>query len=135
MKNIDFDYEIDGVKVYHLGFNGNHYYYKRCTILEYKDKQIRISTVGGFLATHLNREIHSTRIEDKYLPLGWNRYCETMVFNEKKSGYILDEDIIESKDWNPNIKTHANTEGLDQMHRMIVRKWIHMIQLPLIEVK
>ena len=128
MNNINFDYEIDGVKVYNLGFNGNHYYYNRCTVLEYKNKKIRISTVGGWLANHVNCKIHPTIIENKYLPLGDNRYCETMVFDETKSGCILDEDIIESKDWNPNIKTHY-TQGLDQMHRMMVRKWINIIQL------
>jgi hypothetical protein len=53
-----------------------------------------------------------------------------MVFDETKSGVILDEDTIQSRDWNPNLKTHS-TQALDQMHRMMVKKWIHVIGLPI----
>ena len=96
--------------------------FRRNTLLEYKDKKWVVSTVGGLV------------IEDKFEPIGLDRWFETMAFVAKEQDGYIDADVsqeiyfesewgIWGNSWEEVIATYPNVDNVaNDMHEKVVEE-------------
>ena len=111
--------------------------FRRNTLLEYKDKKWVVSTVGCQIARY---NLGLSQKKGNVMPIGYNRYYETMAFESSHDEYD-DADVskeiefdsewsIWGETWKDVIERYGNPDLVaNKMHEKVVKELMEKIKI------